>query len=57
MSLDASTPVANGVLTTDTEEQARDRAGLPTSAEDKGAQATSAALSTALTLRDLHGKP
>jgi len=57
VSLDASKPVANGVLTTNTEEQARDRAGLPTSAEDKGAQATAAALSTALTLRDLHGKP
>ena len=36
-----------------TEEQALDRAGLPGSAEDKGAQATAAALSTALTLRDL----
>ncbi len=53
VSLDASTPVANGVLTTDTEQQARDRAGLPGSAEDKGAQATAAALSTALTLRQL----
>lgn len=53
VSLDASTPVANGVLTTDTEEQALDRAGLPESAEDKGAQATGAALTTALTLRDL----
>jgi 6,7-dimethyl-8-ribityllumazine synthase len=53
VSLDASTPVANGVLTTDTEEQALDRAGLPGSAEDKGAQATAAALSTALTLRHL----
>ena len=50
VSLDASTPVANGVLTTDTEEQALDRAGLPDSAEDKGAQAAAAALSTALTL-------
>jgi 6,7-dimethyl-8-ribityllumazine synthase len=57
VSLDASKPVANGVLTTDTEEQALDRAGLPTSAEDKGAQATAAALSTALTLRDLSEKP
>lgn len=56
VSLDASTPVANGVLTTNTEEQARDRAGLPTSAEDKGAQATAAALSTALTLRELRAK-
>ena len=53
MSLDESTPVANGVLTTNTEEQALDRAGLPGSSEDKGAQAAAAALSTALTLRDL----
>jgi len=53
VSLDSSTPVANGVLTTDNEEQALDRAGLPGSAEDKGAQACAAALSTALTLRHL----
>jgi 6,7-dimethyl-8-ribityllumazine synthase len=56
VSLDASTPVANGVLTTNTEEQALDRAGLPESAEDKGAQATGAALTTALTLRDLRAR-
>lgn len=53
VSLDFSTPVANGVLTTNTEEQALDRAGLPGSSEDKGAQAAAAALSAALTLRDL----
>lgn len=53
VSLDASTPVANGVLTTNDEEQALDRAGLPGSAEDKGAQAAAAALSTAVALRDL----
>jgi 6,7-dimethyl-8-ribityllumazine synthase len=53
VSLDASTPVANGVLTTNDEKQALDRAGLPGSAEDKGAQAAAAALSTALTLREL----
>jgi len=53
VSLDAATPVANGVLTTDSEQQAINRAGLPDSAEDKGAQATAAALSTALTLRHL----
>ncbi len=53
VSLDASTPVANGVLTTNTEQQALARAGLPTSAEDKGAQATAAALTAALTLHDL----
>ena len=52
VSLDESTPVANGVLTVNTEEQALDRAGLPGSAEDKGEQAASAALATALTLRD-----
>ena len=53
VSLDLSTPVANGVLTTNTEQQALARAGLPDSTEDKGAQAAAAALSTALTLRDL----
>ena len=56
VSLDAATPVANGVLTTNTEEQALDRAGLPGSAEDKGEQAAAAALSTALTLRDLRAQ-
>jgi len=54
VSLDESTPVANGVLTVNTEHQALDRAGLPSSAEDKGAQAAAAALSTALTLRSLN---
>lgn len=53
VSLDAATPVANGVLTTDDEQQAINRSGLPGSAEDKGAQAAAAALSTALTLRQL----
>lgn len=53
VSLDAATPVANGVLTVNTEEQAMDRAGLPGSAEDKGQQAAAAALATALLLRDL----
>ncbi|WP_369114263.1 6,7-dimethyl-8-ribityllumazine synthase [Mycobacterium avium] len=56
VSLDASTPVANGVLTTDNEQQALDRAGLPESAEDKGAQAAGAALSAALTLRELRAR-
>jgi 6,7-dimethyl-8-ribityllumazine synthase len=55
VALDAGTPVANGVLTCDTEEQARDRAGLPGSAEDKGWEAAIAALATALTLRSLRG--
>lgn len=56
VSLDASVPVANGVLTTDTEAQAIDRAGLPGSAEDKGAQAAAAALATALTLRGIRSQ-
>ena len=53
VSLDESTPVGNGVLTTDTEQQALDRSGLPGSVEDKGAQACAAALDTAVTLRHL----
>jgi 6,7-dimethyl-8-ribityllumazine synthase len=55
VSLDESTPVANGVLTVNDEQQAIDRAGLPGSSEDKGAQAAAAALSTAVTLREIRG--
>jgi 6,7-dimethyl-8-ribityllumazine synthase len=43
-------PIGFGLLTCDTEEQALDRAGLPGSAEDKGFEATVAALATAVTL-------
>jgi 6,7-dimethyl-8-ribityllumazine synthase len=53
VSLDTSTPVGNGVLTCDTEEQARARSGLPGSAEDKGHEAVLAALDTAVTLEQL----
>jgi 6,7-dimethyl-8-ribityllumazine synthase len=53
VSLDTRTPVGNGVLTCDTEQQALDRAGLPDSTEDKGAEATLAALQTAALLRSL----
>jgi 6,7-dimethyl-8-ribityllumazine synthase len=53
VALDEQTPVGNGVLTCDTEEQALDRCGLPASAEDKGFQACVAALETALVLRGL----
>jgi 6,7-dimethyl-8-ribityllumazine synthase len=53
VALDESTPVGNGVLTCDSEEQALDRCGLPGSAEDKGFEACVAALQTALVLRDL----
>ncbi|RBY93424.1 6,7-dimethyl-8-ribityllumazine synthase [Blastococcus sp. TF02-8] len=53
VALDAGKPVGNGVLTTNDEQQARDRSGLPGSAEDKGWEATVAALQTALVLREL----
>ena len=53
VALDASVPVAHGVLTVDTIEQARDRAGLPTSAEDKGFTATVAALEAARAIRSI----
>ena len=43
-------PVGFGLLTCDTEEQALDRAGLAGSREDKGYEATAAALATAVTL-------
>jgi 6,7-dimethyl-8-ribityllumazine synthase len=44
-------PIGFGVLTCDDEQQALDRAGLPGSKEDKGYEATAAALATAVTLR------
>ncbi len=53
VALDTGVPVGFGVLTCDTEQQALDRAGLEGSAEDKGYDATHAALSTALTLRQV----
>jgi 6,7-dimethyl-8-ribityllumazine synthase len=53
VALDEGVAVGNGVLTCDTEEQALDRCGLPSSAEDKGFQACVAALQTALVLRGL----
>jgi 6,7-dimethyl-8-ribityllumazine synthase len=51
VALDESTPVAHGVLTVNTLEQAQDRAGFADSAEDKGWSATVAALDAALALR------
>ena len=53
VSLDSHTPVGNGVLTCDTEQQARDRAGLPGSREDKGRESVLAALDAAVTLKRL----
>ncbi len=53
VALDTGVPVGFGLLTCDTEAQARDRAGLPDSRQDKGREATLAALETALVLREL----
>ncbi len=53
VALDTGTPVGNGVLTTNDEQQALDRAGLPGSPEDKGRESVLAALATAVLLRDL----
>jgi 6,7-dimethyl-8-ribityllumazine synthase len=46
-------PVGFGVLTCDDEQQALDRAGLPGSREDKGAEAAQAAVATVVALRAL----
>jgi 6,7-dimethyl-8-ribityllumazine synthase len=55
VALDTGKPVGFGVLTLDDEQQGLDRAGLPGSKEDKGEEAASAALSTAVLLRQLRG--
>ena len=49
-------PVGFGVLTLDDEQQGLDRAGLPGSKEDKGAEAAQAAVATAVLLRDIRKK-
>jgi 6,7-dimethyl-8-ribityllumazine synthase len=46
-------PVGFGVLTCDDELQALDRAGLDGSSEDKGHEAATAAVATAVTLREV----
>ena len=53
VAIDTGKPVGFGVLTLDDEQQGLDRAGLPGSKEDKGAEAASAALETAVLLRSL----
>ncbi len=55
VALDTRTPIGFGVLTCDDDEQALDRAGLPGSREDKGDEAASAAIMTAVALRELRG--
>ncbi|MDO5730201.1 6,7-dimethyl-8-ribityllumazine synthase [Corynebacterium sphenisci] len=56
IALDTGTPVGNGVLTCDTQEQAVARAGGPGAAEDKGREAMIAALHTARLLHDLEDR-
>ncbi len=53
VALRSGVPVGFGVLTCDDEAQALDRAGLPGSSEDKGHEAATAAVATAVTLRDV----
>jgi len=55
VALDAGKPVGFGVLTLDDEKQGLDRAGLPDSIEDKGAEAADAAVRMAVLLRTLRG--
>ncbi|QPP09913.1 6,7-dimethyl-8-ribityllumazine synthase [Streptomyces bathyalis] len=49
--VETGVPIGFGVLTCDDEEQALDRAGLAGSREDKGHEATTAAVATAAALR------
>jgi 6,7-dimethyl-8-ribityllumazine synthase len=51
VSVDTGIPIGFGLLTCDTEAQALDRCGLPTSSEDKGQESALAAVETALLLR------
>jgi 6,7-dimethyl-8-ribityllumazine synthase len=53
VALTTGIPVGFGLLTCDDEAQALDRAGLPDSREDKGAEAAEAAVATAVALRSL----
>ncbi|GAA4589461.1 6,7-dimethyl-8-ribityllumazine synthase [Actinoplanes octamycinicus] len=53
VALDERTPVAHGVLTVQSLGQARDRAGLEDSIEDKGWQSTVAVLDAVLAIREI----
>jgi len=55
VSVRTGVPVGFGVLTCDDEQQALDRSGLQGSSEDKGHEAATAAVATAITLRALGG--
>ncbi len=51
VSVGTGIPIGFGVLTCDDEQQGLDRAGLPGSTEDKGHEAATAAVATAVALR------
>ena len=53
VALDERTPVAHGVLTVESLGQAKDRAGLEDSIEDKGWQSTVAVLDAVLAIRSI----
>jgi 6,7-dimethyl-8-ribityllumazine synthase len=55
VSVSTGKPVGFGLLTLDDEQQGLDRAGLPGSKEDKGAEAAEAAVATAVLLRSMKG--
>lgn len=53
VSIQTGKPVGFGVLTLDDEQQGLDRAGLPNSKEDKGAEAAEAAIATARAIQTI----
>ena len=53
VSIQTGKPIGFGVLTLDDEKQGLDRAGLPDSKEDKGAEAAEAAIATAQAIRTI----
>jgi 6,7-dimethyl-8-ribityllumazine synthase len=55
VSIATGKPIGFGLLTLDDEQQGFDRAGLPGSKEDKGAEAAEAAVATAVLLRSIRG--
>lgn len=57
VALDESTPVGNGVLTVEDEDQALERAGGEDAKEDKGAEAVRAAVAAAVELQRVRALP
>ena len=53
VAIETGKPIGFGLLTLDDEQQGLDRAGLPDSTEDKGAEAAEAAVATAVLLRSM----